>query len=132
MYETFLSTFLEFYEINFPCKQVPIKPKDVKNPWMSKALKQSSLQKQNLYVKYLKQKTKKHKKTDSEKTYKDYKNLFSKFKKRKKAKNNFEIKKLSKCQRNTKRTKRSCQVMKKITSKIKQESNTFPKALKIN
>ena len=118
MYETFLSTFLEFDEINFPCKQVTIKPKDVKNPWMSKALKQSSLQKQKLYVKYLKQKTKKHKKTESEKTYKDYKNLLSKLKKkRKKTENNFEVKKLSKCQRNTKRTKRSCQVMKEITSR---------------
>ena len=40
---------------------------------MSKALKKSSIQKQKLYVKYLKQKT-----TESEKTYEDYKNLFNK------------------------------------------------------
>ena len=73
MYETFLSTFLEIYEINFPYKQVTVKPKDVKNPWTSKTLKKSSIQKQKLYVKYLKQKT-----TDSKKTYKDYKNLFNK------------------------------------------------------
>ena len=39
IYETFLRTFLENYEINFPYKQVTVKPKDVKNPWMSKALK---------------------------------------------------------------------------------------------
>ena len=34
-----------------------MKPKDVKNPWMSKPLKKSSIQKQKLYVKYSKQKT---------------------------------------------------------------------------
>ena len=56
MYETFLSTFLEIYETNFPYKQVTVKPKDIKNPWMSKALKKSSIQKQKFYVKYLKQK----------------------------------------------------------------------------
>ena len=39
IYEIFLSTFLEIYETNFPCKQVTVKPTDVKNPWMSKALK---------------------------------------------------------------------------------------------
>ena len=32
MYETFLSTFLEIYETNFPYKQVTVKPKDAKNP----------------------------------------------------------------------------------------------------
>ena len=55
----------------FSYKQVPVEPKDVKNPRMSKALKKSSIQKQKLHVKYLKQKT-----IESEKTYKDYKNLF--------------------------------------------------------
>ena len=97
MYETFLSTFLEIYESNFPYKQVTVKPKQVKNPWMSEALKTSYIQKQYLYVKYLKQKT-----TESEKTYKHYKNLFNKLVK--KAKNNFYIKNLSKCQGNTKRS----------------------------
>ena len=87
IYETFLSKFLEIYETNFSYKQVTVKPKDVKNPWMSKALKKLSIQKQKLYVKYLKQKT-----TESEKTYKDYKNLFNKL--IKKAKNNFYIKKV--------------------------------------
>ena len=62
MYGTFLSTFLEIYETNFPYKQVTVKPKDVKNPWMSKALKKSSIQKQKLYLKYLKQKTTESKK----------------------------------------------------------------------
>ena len=38
MYETFLSTFLDIYETNIPYKQVTVKPKDVKNPWMSKTL----------------------------------------------------------------------------------------------
>ena len=76
MYEIFLSIFLEIYETNFSYKQVTVKPQDVKNPWMSKALKKSSIQKQKLYVKYLKQKT-----TESEKTYKDYKDLFNKLKK---------------------------------------------------
>ena len=45
---------------------------------MSEALKKSSIQKQKLYMKYLKQKT-----TESEKTYKDYKNLFNKLIKKK-------------------------------------------------
>ena len=52
MYETFLSTFLEIYETNFSYKQVTVKPKDIKNPWMSKVLKKSSIQKQKFYVKY--------------------------------------------------------------------------------
>ena len=89
---------------------------------MSIALKKSSIQKQKLYVKYLKQKT-----TVSEKTYKYYKNLFNKL--IKEAKNNFYIKKISKCQGNT---KRSWQIMNEITGKIKQNNNTFSKALKIN
>ena len=57
MYKTFLTTFVEIYETNFPYKQAAVKPKDAKNPWMSKALKKSSIQKQILYVRYLKQKT---------------------------------------------------------------------------
>ena len=64
---------------------------------MSRALKKSSIQKQKLYVEYLKQKT-----TESENTYKDYRNLFKKL--IKKAKNNFYIKELSKCQGNTRRS----------------------------
>ena len=90
---------------------------------MSKALKSSSIQKQKLYVKYLKQKT-----AESEKTYKDYKNLFNQLIKKKQTKN-FYMKKKSKCRGNT---KRSWQVMKEITGKVKQKNNTFPKALKIN
>ena len=78
IYETFLSTFLESYKTNLPYKQV-VKPKDVKNPQMSKALKKSAIQKQKLCVKYLKQKT-----TESEKTCKNYKNLFNKLKKKSK------------------------------------------------
>ena len=56
------------------------------------------MQKQKLYVKYLKLKT-----IESEKTYKVYKNLFNKLIK-KKTKKNFYIKHLSKCQGNTKRS----------------------------
>ena len=51
MNETFLSTFLEIYETNFPYKQVTVKPKDEKNLWMSKAFKKSSIQKQKLSLK---------------------------------------------------------------------------------
>ena len=54
MHETFLSTFLEICETNFPYKQITVKSEDVKNPWMNKALKKLSIQKQKLYVKYLK------------------------------------------------------------------------------
>ena len=43
MYEALLSTFLEIYETNFPCKQITGKPKDVKNPCLIKALKKSSI-----------------------------------------------------------------------------------------
>ena len=86
MYEGFISTFLEIFETNFPYKQVTVKPKDVKNLWMSMALKKSSIQKQKLHVKYLNQKT-----TKSEKTYKEYKNLFNKLTKK------IYIEKLSKC-----------------------------------
>ena len=66
MYKIFLSIFLEIFETNFPYKQVTVKLKDVKNHWLSKALRKSSIQKQKLYVKYLKQKM-----ADSDKTYKD-------------------------------------------------------------
>ena len=44
---TLLRKFLEIYETNFTYKQVTVKPKDVKNPWMIRALK-SSIQKQKL------------------------------------------------------------------------------------
>ena len=87
MHKIFLSTFLVIYETNSPYKKVTVKPKNVKNPWVSKALKKWCIQRQKLYVKYLKQKT-----TESEKTYKNYKNLFNKL--IKKAKNNFYTKKL--------------------------------------
>ena len=40
MYENFLSTFLEIYEINFPCRQVNVKPKDFK-----KSLNKQSVEK---------------------------------------------------------------------------------------
>ena len=46
MYKTFLSIFLEIYETNFPYKQITVKRKVVKNPWMSKELNKSSIQKQ--------------------------------------------------------------------------------------
>ena len=39
MYEIFLSTFFEIYETNFFYKQLTVKPKDIKNSWMSKVLK---------------------------------------------------------------------------------------------
>ena len=39
MHETFLSTFLVINETNSPYKQVTVKPKNVKNAWMSKVLK---------------------------------------------------------------------------------------------
>ena len=52
---------------------------------MSKTLEKSSIRKQKLYVKYLKQKKK-----ETEKTYKDYNNLFNKL--IKKAKSNFYTK----------------------------------------
>ena len=54
MYETFLNTFLEIYETDFPYKQVTAKPKYVKHPRMRKALKKLSMSKQKLYMKYLK------------------------------------------------------------------------------
>ena len=72
------------HETNFSYKQDTVEPKDVKNPWMSNTLNKSSIQKQKLYVKYLKQKT-----TESEKTYKYCKNLFNNL--IKKAKNNFYL-----------------------------------------
>ena len=82
---------MEIYPTTFHCKQVTVKPKNVKNPWISKALKKYSIQKQKLHAKYLKQKT-----TESGKTYKDYKNLF--ILSYQKKQNNFYVKMLSKCQ----------------------------------
>lgn len=61
---------MDIYETHFSYKQILVKLKDVKNPWMSRVL-------EKLYAKYLKQKT-----TESKKTYKDYKNLFNKLTKK--------------------------------------------------
>ena len=60
----------------FRFQNVKVKLKDVETPWMSKDLKKSSKQKQNLYMKYLRKKDMK-----SKETYENYKNIFEKLKK---------------------------------------------------
>ena len=119
-YETFLKTFSDIYDSYFPIEELSVKQKDLQTPWMSRALKQISKQKQKLYIRYIKLKT-----NDAEKSYKDYKSLFEKFKK--KAKNNYYISLLSQHQGNSKRT---WQIMKEITGKVKTNGNSLPKMLK--
>ena len=57
IYEIFISTFLEIYKTNFPYKKAIVKPKDLKNPWMSKALKNILYSEAKVLCEILKQKT---------------------------------------------------------------------------
>ena len=61
--------------MNFPLTEIEIRPKNLKTPWFSKGLKESSKTKQRLYIKFLKNKS-----AESEEKYKNYKNLFEKLK----------------------------------------------------
>ena len=55
-YDTFFKILCELYKKHFPLKDFQIKVKYLQAPWISKGLKNSSKQKQKLYIKFLKNK----------------------------------------------------------------------------
>ena len=109
IYETFLKTLTDIYDVNFPIREYILKDKDIKSPWISKGLKKSSKTKQRLYIKFLKTKT-----LEDESKHKNYKSLFQKLRKKAKIANYSKL--LHKYKTDSKLT---WQVMKEITSKQK-------------
>ena len=95
LYKNFIKIYFSIYDKNFPLPASEVKLKDLQTPWMSKAMRKSSNQKQKLYVKFLRSKTPK-----DELTYKNYKNLVEKF--RKKSDQNYYSNLLGKIQRQCK------------------------------
>ena len=95
LYKNFIKIYFSIYDKNFPLPASEVKLKDLQTPWMSKAMRKSSNQKQKLYVKFLISKTPK-----DELTYKNYKNRVEKF--RKKSNQNYYSNLLGKIQRQCK------------------------------
>ena len=120
IYDTFLKTLTDIYNVNFPIREYILKNKDIKSPWISKGLKKSSKTKQRLYIKFIETKT-----LEDESKYKNYKSFFEKL--RKKAKIAYYSKFLRKYKTDFNRT---WQVMKEITDKQKTKSNLLPEKLK--
>ena len=56
IYDIFLRTLTDIYDANFPMREYILKVKDIKPPWISKCLKESS-KKKRLYIKFLKTRT---------------------------------------------------------------------------
>ena len=77
LYKHFIKIYFSNFDKNFPLLDTEIKLKDLGTPWMSKAMRKSSKQKQKLYIKFLKGKNPK-----DELIYKNYKNLFEKLRKK--------------------------------------------------
>ena len=119
-YEFFIKTYSNLFDIHFPLKTVKIKKKNLMNPWMSKGMKKSSKMKQKLYIKYLKD-------SKLKQEYLDYKNLFEKMKV--KAKQNYYSDLLSRYSKNSRKT---WEVMKELTGKRKDKSNSLPKRVELN
>ena len=79
---TLYKIFSSIYDKNFPLLEIEVKLKDLRTPWMLKAMKKSLEQKQKLYIKFLKSQN-----PEDERIYKNYKNLFEKL--RTKSKQNY-------------------------------------------
>lgn len=122
IYNTFVNTIYDVYDVNFPIKEFTLTQKGLNSPWITKGLKKSSKTKQKLYIKFLKTK-----KPENETNYKNYKNLYEKL--RKKSKKNFYSDQLKKYQNNSKQLWR---IMKEITGKQKENSNSLPQTIKVN
>ena len=120
LYKHFIKFFSSIYDKNFPLLETEVKLKDLRTPWMSKAMRKSSKQKQKLYIKFFKSKN-----PEDELIYKNYKNLFKKL--RKKSKQNYYSNLLEKHKDNA---KQRWQVLKEITGKIQKEKQSLPSTLK--
>ena len=66
LYEIFLNTCNEMYNVSFPLSEVDIKPKNLKKAWLSKGQKKSKT-KQRIFIKFVK---------NNREKYKNYKSLF--------------------------------------------------------
>ena len=95
LYKHFIKILSSSYDKNFPLLETEVKLKDLRTPWMSKAMRKSSKQKQKLYIKFLKSKN-----PEDELIYKNYKNLFEKL--RKKSRQNYYSNLLEKYKDNAK------------------------------
>ncbi|XP_065662942.1 uncharacterized protein LOC136085555 [Hydra vulgaris] len=122
IYNKFFNTFFSVYDANYPVFEITLKPKTLKNPWITKGLKKSSKIKQNLYIKYLK--TKSH---ANLRIYKNYKTLFEKI--RKNLKKNYYSNLITKYKNDSKQI---WKILKEITGNQKTCSNFLPKMIKIN
>ena len=71
-----MKRFLKYY-LSYTKKGFPVKVKDLEEPWISKGLKNSSKQKQKLYIKFLKNKS-----IQNEHIQKSYKYFFEKLRKK--------------------------------------------------
>ena len=81
LYKHFINIYSSIYDKTFPLLETEVKLKDLRTPWMSKAMKKFSKQKQKLYIKFLKSKN-----PEDELIYKNYKTLFEKLRKNSKQK----------------------------------------------
>ena len=78
-YKSFLNKFSDSYNTYLPKKQIKLKSKDLRSPWITDGIRKSSKRKQRLYEKFLKNRNKKN-----ELEYKTYKKRFESIKKRSK------------------------------------------------
>ena len=122
IYNTFVNTIHDVYDVNFPIIEFTLTKKGLNSPWITKGLKKSSKTKQKLYIKFLKTKN-----LENEMNYKNYKNLYEKL--RKKSKKNYYSDQLKKYQNNSKQL---WKIMKEITGKQKEKSNSLPQTIIIN
>ena len=53
LYKHFIKIYSSIYDKNFLLLETEVKLKDLQTPWMSKAMRKSSKQKQKLYIKFL-------------------------------------------------------------------------------
>ena len=67
----FPEKFRTMYDKHFPLKEIKLKTKDLKSPWITAGIKKSSKRKQRLYTKFLLNRNQKN-----ETEYKNYKKLF--------------------------------------------------------
>ena len=119
LYKHFIKIYSSIYDKNFPLLETEVKLKDLQTPWMSKAMKKFSKQKQKLYIKFLKSKN-----PEDELIYKNYKNLFEKL--RKKSKQNYYSNLLEKHKDNA---KQRWQILKEITGKVQKKNQSLPTTL---
>ena len=122
-----IKIYFSIYDKNFPLLETEVILKDLQTPWMSKAMKISSKQKQKLYIKFLKSKNAEDElihKNYKNLSYENYKNLFEKL--RKQSKQNHYSNLLEKHKANE---KQRWQILKEITGKVQRKNQSLPTTL---